>query len=397
MDDSDGAIKEVFQLATNQYPETTSESERVIDSGIVPFDMSSKKRMADGKTIRDEKRRKWAAKQEKREEQLLKEKLRQEWLSENSHFATFVTEQDTERIRKKQPPENSLFGENGLHHESASKDSNDRSTKLDSLLIPYVDIKDGSVMRHDDDPRRKNFKERAFIAEGVETVRLLIQQSVTTRTHLQSPIQIKSIFVKPSTLFEDPVSLKKDIEAVVVDEASNDISARKRRPPFHVLVGSEATLSRVAGFSIARGALACGLVPQDRDEAWLERFISEVWRENNRNIRLVALDGICDAANLGSIVRSASAFDVAAIILSSDCCDVWYRRAIRVSMGHVFRVPVVRVKNLATTILRLSCSEMSLATFAAVIDNDPDVVLLESIKTGSVSPNWCCVLGNEVG
>ena len=59
-------------------------------------------------------------------------------------------------------------------------------------------------------------------------------------------------------------------------------------------------------------------------------------------MRLLAIDRTGDAANLGGMVRSASAFGADAVLLSHDSCDPWYRRAVRVSMGHVCRVPVVR-------------------------------------------------------
>ena len=355
----------------------------------------ARKRLADGNTIREVKRKKWMAKQERREQLALKEKSRQAWVKDNSRFVSFVTKQDLEGIRMS-PLARAETKSEARQNETSNKHI-DRNRTLRNLLIPYVDIKDGSVIGLGEDPchSKKRKMERAFIAEGVETIRLLIQQSVTTGKPDLSPIQVKSIFVKPSSLFDEPVHLLRDVEAAVEEASKNEV-AQDRCPPFHVLIGSEATLSSVAGFPIARGALACGLVPEDRDEDWLKRFIHLTSQDKKCSIRLVALDGICDVANLGSIVRTASAFGVTVIILSDDCCDAWYRRSIRVSMGHVFVVPVVRVKCLASTILRLSTSEPSFATYASVVDVDSDVLVLENVERGSVPRSWCCVLGNEV-
>ena len=65
------------------------------------------------------------------------------------------------------------------------------------------------------------------------------------------------------------------------------------------------------------------------------------------------MDGCNNTANLGSLVRTSTAFGVQAIMLSSTCCDCWYRKAVRVSMGHIFSMPVIRVDNLAETLRQL--------------------------------------------
>jgi TrmH family RNA methyltransferase len=51
------------------------------------------------------------------------------------------------------------------------------------------------------------------------------------------------------------------------------------------------------------------------------------------------LDGIHDPGNLGTVFRTASAFEVDAIFLSPDCCEVWSPKVIRASLGSVFWLP----------------------------------------------------------
>lgn len=51
------------------------------------------------------------------------------------------------------------------------------------------------------------------------------------------------------------------------------------------------------------------------------------------------LDGISDPGNLGTIFRTASAFGVEGLILSSECCEVSSPKVIRSSLGAVYRVP----------------------------------------------------------
>jgi tRNA G18 (ribose-2'-O)-methylase SpoU len=59
-----------------------------------------------------------------------------------------------------------------------------------------------------------------------------------------------------------------------------------------------------------------------------------------RAARLVAvLEGVNDHENLGALFRNAAALGVDAVLLGPRCSDPLYRRSVRVSMGHVLRVP----------------------------------------------------------
>ena len=59
-----------------------------------------------------------------------------------------------------------------------------------------------------------------------------------------------------------------------------------------------------------------------------------------RNSRRVAvLENITDASNVGALFRSAAALGMDAVLVTPSCCDPFYRRAIRVSMGAVFQLP----------------------------------------------------------
>eukprot|EP01046_Picozoa_sp_COSAG06_P093043 COSAG06_NODE_39242_length_414_cov_13.088889_1_plen_85_part_10 len=57
-----------------------------------------------------------------------------------------------------------------------------------------------------------------------------------------------------------------------------------------------------------------------------------VLRDDCESWRVLAIDTTYDAANLGGMIRSASAFGIDALLLSDDSCDAWYRRSVRVSM-----------------------------------------------------------------
>jgi len=55
--------------------------------------------------------------------------------------------------------------------------------------------------------------------------------------------------------------------------------------------------------------------------------------------RIAVLEGVTDTTNMGALFRSAAALGMDAVLLTPSCCDPLARRALRVSMGCVFRVP----------------------------------------------------------
>lgn len=85
-----------------------------------------------------------------------------------------------------------------------------------------------------------------------------------------------------------------------------------------------------------------------------------------------------------AMVRSAAAFGVDLVLLGPACCDAWYRRAVRCSMGHVFRVPVHRCAALPEALRRLE-EGFGVAAFAAVIDAEAPA--LGGLR--SVPARWC--------
>lgn len=57
----------------------------------------------------------------------------------------------------------------------------------------------------------------------------------------------------------------------------------------------------------------------------------------------VALDGVQDPGNVGTIVRLAAAFDAAGVLLLPGCADPFGPKAIRSSAGAILNVPVASV------------------------------------------------------
>lgn len=103
-----------------------------------------------------------------------------------------------------------------------------------------------------------------------------------------------------------------------------------------VFVAPQPVLDAIAGFHLHRGILALGQKPQTLG---LPDMLD--WLEATGAKFLVAASGIGNHDNMGGIFRNAAAFGAGAVLLDSGCCDPFYRKAIRVSVGAVLRTPMV--------------------------------------------------------
>ena len=123
-----------------------------------------------------------------------------------------------------------------------------------------------------------------------------------------------------------------------------------------VFVGPMDVVRAVTGFHIHRGAVASAERGPGRDLAATVRDAR----------RVVALQGVTDHENLGSVFRSAAAFGFDAVVLDARCADPLYRRSVRVSMGHILHVPFARVGDLD------DLRDLGLETWAMTPDPDAE-------------------------
>jgi tRNA G18 (ribose-2'-O)-methylase SpoU len=88
-------------------------------------------------------------------------------------------------------------------------------------------------------------------------------------------------------------------------------------------------MAGVVGFHLNRGVLAVADRAAPVDAAALAA----------RGRVLAVLEGVNDHENLGALFRNAAALGVDGVLLGPHCADPLYRRSVRVSMGHVLRLP----------------------------------------------------------
>ena len=127
-------------------------------------------------------------------------------------------------------------------------------------------------------------------------------------------------------------------------------------------------LKKITKLSTAQTALALFKIPQKK-QTITEDFI-------------VALDGVRDPGNLGTIIRLCDWFGVKQLLCSKDTVDCYNEKVVQATMGSIARVEVI-YGDLAEEI-----SKLDLPVFGTFMNG-------ENIYESSLSSKGILVLGNE--
>lgn len=163
----------------------------------------------------------------------------------------------------------------------------------DPRLAPFLRLRD-TQMRSAREPA-----EGFFLAEGTRTIRRAFEAGYAPRAVIATDRMLREL---------DDL----DVVAYVV---------------------SDEVLEATTGFPVHRGALA----------SFSRRPIPDAPTVLVEAERVVVLEDLVDATNVGAIFRAAVALGWDAVVLSARCGDPLYRRAVRTSMGAVFSIPWTRV------------------------------------------------------
>lgn len=137
-------------------------------------------------------------------------------------------------------------------------------------------------------------------------------------------------------------------------------------------------MTSVAGVNLHRGAVASATrLPSPR--------LGDVLPTARR---VVMLEGINDHENLGAIARTARGLGADALVLDPTCADPFYRRSVRVSMGQLLHLPIVRCASWPAAF-----DDIAAAGFEAwALTPSPDAV---DISTLTPPRRWALVVGAE--
>lgn len=117
-----------------------------------------------------------------------------------------------------------------------------------------------------------------------------------------------------------------------------------------VFIADVELMTRIAGFHIHRGVLTAGMRPQ-ASEVTLDAALGHL--RDRPQLTLLGAEGLTNVDNMGGLFRNAAAFEADGIVLDPTCCDPLYRKAIRVSMGHVLAIPWAVSESWSEDLIRL--------------------------------------------
>jgi tRNA G18 (ribose-2'-O)-methylase SpoU len=180
-----------------------------------------------------------------------------------------------------------------------------------------------------DDPRLDDYrqlKERHLNALGG---RFVAESERVVRRLLESALHVHSVLATPPRL------------------AALGRALARHDDRFPVYVAAQPVMDRIAGFHVHRGCLAIG-----------ERPAAASVPPGARTV--VVLEDLVDVDNLGAMARNAAALGADALCLSPGCADPFYRKAIRVSLGAVFFLPVIRLERWPDDLLALRAAGFAL-------------------------------------
>ncbi len=120
----------------------------------------------------------------------------------------------------------------------------------------------------------------------------------------------------------------------------------------------------------------------------LEKSLTqEEFLAQNSSFRILALDGIHNPQNLGMIIRSATAGEIDAILLPTKNSAQISPLVIKASVGTVFKMPIIKVKNLANSLELFKEAQATIYTLSSHAK--------KSYKDEEYREKSVFVLGNE--
>jgi tRNA G18 (ribose-2'-O)-methylase SpoU len=219
------------------------------------------------------------------------------------------------------------------------------------VLIPVPDITDPRLNHY------RGMKDRELARDGG---RFLAESEFVVRRLLASKFPVESV-------------ISADRKAQSLAEVVPD------HVPLYVL--PERALNEMLGFKFHTGVMAVGIRLQSPP-------ITELLPKPGQPGTIAVCPDLNNFENLGAIIRTAVGFGVDGILLGERSCDPFFRMCVRVSMGTIFKVPIVTSENLVDDLAALR-SVHGYQLFATVLDTD-------AAGLPPVRPDRCGILfGNE--
>lgn len=146
-------------------------------------------------------------------------------------------------------------------------------------------------------------------------------------------------------------------------------------------VAEKSIFEETIGFSVHQGFMAIGY------QKWSS--LSEV------ESPILAVNYIVDSENIGSILRTAAAFGIRTVIVDGKSASPYLRRSVRVSMGSLFQIQLVRDNNLTETLNYLKVSGHTILSLSLPRESEHLLSKTKSVYEIEKQNNIVLIVGNE--
>lgn len=158
----------------------------------------------------------------------------------------------------------------------------------------------------------EHWEQGIFVAEGEKVVARLLESRLTLR----------KLLLSPDWFDRHRGAIERNVHSL------------------QVYIGEKKLLETIVGHSLHQSIMAVADVPTPWTMHDLSTHLAAQQRANIRS-RIVMVDGITNAENMGVIVRNCVCFGADALIVLPTSCDPYLRRSVRNSMGNIFRLPII--------------------------------------------------------
>ncbi len=170
-----------------------------------------------------------------------------------------------------------------------------------------ITSKDNETIKSIKKLKEKKYRTGSFIVEGIKMVKEALEQA-----------EVEKIIVSETFSNSD------DFKGLNCDEQK-------------LIISSDKVFEDLTDVVTPQGIIAVVKKSSNSEIDYSDEFV-------------LALDGIQDPGNLGTIIRTSDSANIKTILVSKDTVDAYSPKVVRSTMGGIFRTKVIEVEDLAQTL-----------------------------------------------
>lgn len=209
-----------------------------------------------------------------------------------------------------------------------------------------ITSKDNETIKSIKKLKEKKYRTESFIVEGIKMVKEALEQA-----------EVEKVIVSETFSSSD------DFKSLNCDEQK-------------LIIASDKLFEDLTDVVTPQGIIAVVKKSSNLEIDYSDEFV-------------LALDGIQDPGNLGTIIRTADSANIKQILVSKDTVDAYSPKVVRSTMGGIFRTKVIEVEKLAQTLnlfkdngYKVVTTELSAEKSIYDIDYQKSVVVIGNEANG---------------